>query len=86
MTRFERALQAAADDGPKEAEHILANARLGKTVYRTVGLALLESLTIHSHGVKEDFWDIGAFDCIFRHPKLRYLHLSCVSFPAPRIT
>ncbi len=82
MGRFWRALEQAATQGPKEAELISAQQRLGKYVDRTVGLALLEKLTIHSHGIGEDFWDIGAFECIFRHPKLRYVHLSCVSFPA----
>lgn len=46
-----------------------------------VGLAKLESLTLHTHGVSDDFWDLGAFHCLFRHPSLRHLHVSCLALP-----
>jgi hypothetical protein len=81
MQRFRDALEVACVDGPKEADLIAAEQRLGKDLDRTVGLALLESLTIHSHGVAVDFWELGGFHCLFRHPTLRHLHVSCVAFP-----
>jgi hypothetical protein len=79
MRRFRAALENACTEGLVEAERIQAERRLGRDVDRTVGLALLESLTIHSHGEDSDFWDLGDFHCLFRHPTLRYLHVSCVS-------
>jgi hypothetical protein len=79
MRRFRAALENACTEGPVEAERIQAERRLGKEIERTVGLALLESLTIHSHGEDSDFWDLGDFHCLFRHPTLRHLHISCVS-------
>ncbi|KAF1847868.1 uncharacterized protein K460DRAFT_64915 [Cucurbitaria berberidis CBS 394.84] len=82
MMRFQGALEAACVDGPKEAERMLVERRMGKNIDRTVGLALLETLTIHSHGAAEDFWALDGFDCLFRHPTLRTLHISCVSLPA----
>lgn len=81
MTRFQWALERACVEGPVEADRITAEQRLGKSVDRTVGLALLQRLTIHSHGANEDFWDLDGFDYLFRHPNLRYLHVSCISFP-----
>ncbi|OAL00125.1 hypothetical protein IQ06DRAFT_276699 [Phaeosphaeriaceae sp. SRC1lsM3a] len=80
MNDFRGALEHACQDGPAEAIRILAERRLGTAMERTVGLALLEKLTIHSHGEDSDFWDLGGFHCLFRHPALRYLHISCVSF------
>lgn len=79
MEKFRVALQSACIDGPREAHRIHAEQALGKVVERTVGLALLEKLTIHSHGASTDFWDLGGFECVFDHPTLRYLHVSCVS-------
>jgi hypothetical protein len=80
MERFRAALEHACVEGPAEAERIQAERRLGNVVDRTVGLALLESLTIHSHGTDSDFWELGGYHCLFRHPTLRHLHVSCVSF------
>jgi hypothetical protein len=80
MERFRAALEHACVEGPAESERIQAERRLGNIVDRTVGLALLESLTIHSHGIDSDFWELGGYHCLFRHPTLRHLHISCVSF------
>jgi len=80
MERFRAVLESACLEGPIETERIEAERRLGKSFERTVGLALLESLTIHSHGTDSDFWDLGGYHCLFRHPTLRHLHISCVSF------
>lgn len=85
MERFRSTLESAGIDGPKEADRIIAERRLGKNSERTIGLALLEQLTIHSHGANEDFWRLDGFDCLFRHPNLRHLHVSCISFPADEI-
>jgi hypothetical protein len=85
MQRFRCALDLACVEGPKEAERIAAERRLGKDLERTVGLALLESLTIHSHGAAVDFWELDGFHCLFRHPTLRHLHVSCVAFPDAEI-
>jgi hypothetical protein len=82
MECFRSALEVASVEGPKEANLIAAEHRLGKDMQRTVGLALLESLTIHSHGAETDFWSLGNFHCLFQHPALRHLHISCVAFPA----
>lgn len=79
IERFRVALDYSCAEGPSEAQRIQEEQRLGKAVRRTAGLALLESLTVHSHRVETDFWDLGNFDCLFRHPSLRYLHVSCVS-------
>jgi hypothetical protein len=79
MERFRTALERACSEGPIEATRLLTERKLGNEVDRAVGLALLESLTIHSHGVDTDFWDLDAFHCLFRHPNLRHLHISCVS-------
>ncbi|OAG04822.1 uncharacterized protein CC84DRAFT_1093895, partial [Paraphaeosphaeria sporulosa] len=46
-----------------------------------VGLAKLQRLVIHTHGVSDDFWNLGEFHCLFRHPSLRYLHVSCLALP-----
>ncbi|KAL5411391.1 hypothetical protein PMIN06_001561 [Paraphaeosphaeria minitans] len=46
-----------------------------------VGLSKLERLVIHTHGVSDDFWNLGDFHCLFRHPSLRYLHVSCLALP-----
>lgn len=85
MQRFRQALDTACAEGPKEAANILAEQRLGKHIERTVGLALLERLTIHSHGAATDFWNFDGFQCLFQHPTLRYLHISCVAFPDTEI-
>ncbi|KAL6704507.1 hypothetical protein ACN47E_008136 [Coniothyrium glycines] len=85
MQRFRETLDFACAQAPAEASRIAAEQRLGKTVERTVGLALLETLTIHSHGTSSDFWDLDGFHCLFRHPTLRYLHISCVALPAQEI-
>jgi len=81
METFRCALENACTHGPEEAERIASGKRLGKSLERTVGLALLQDLTIHSHGATTDFWDLGGFHCLFRHPTLRTLHLSCMTFP-----
>ncbi|KAL1597075.1 hypothetical protein SLS60_008657 [Paraconiothyrium brasiliense] len=47
-----------------------------------VGLSKLERLVIHTHGVSDDFWSLGDFHCLFRHPSLRYLHVSCLALPS----
>lgn len=80
MNDFRGALEHACQDGPVEAERIRNERRFSHAMERTVGLALLEKLTIHSHGEDSDFWALGDFHCLFRHPALRYLHISCVSF------
>jgi hypothetical protein len=80
MERFRTALEYACTEGPVEAGLIETERQLGKVFDRTVGLALLESLTIHSHGIDSDFWDLGGYHCLFRHPTMRHLHISCVSF------
>jgi hypothetical protein len=56
----------------------MAEQRLGNAVDRTVGLALLERLTVHLHGVETDFWDLASFHCLFRYLTLRYIYISCV--------
>jgi hypothetical protein len=38
-------------------------------------------VVIHSHGASSDFWDLDGFQCLFRHPSLRYLHASCFVLP-----
>ncbi|KAH7396421.1 hypothetical protein BKA66DRAFT_455075 [Pyrenochaeta sp. MPI-SDFR-AT-0127] len=85
MARFQWALEAACVQGPAEADLIAAEQKLGKSMDRKVGLALLESLTIHSHGANEDFWHLDGFDYLFQHPNLRYLHVSCITFPAEEL-
>lgn len=79
MDSFRAALERACRDGPAEADRIHAERRIGNVVDRTLGLAQLEKLTIHSHGENSDFWDLGDYHCLFRHPTLRHLHISCVS-------
>jgi hypothetical protein len=81
MERFRQALETACVEGPPEEKRLVQERRLGVNVERTVGLALLESLTIHSHGANADFWDLDGFHCLFRHPRLRYLHVSCLTLP-----
>ena len=81
MERFRQALEKACVDGAQEKERFAQDRSLSKSLQRTVGLAQLESLTIHSHGAHADFWPLHGFHCLFRHPSLRYLHLSCVTFP-----
>lgn len=81
MERFRVALDKACTGGPAETTRILEQRSLGNVVDPTVGLALLESLTIHSHGANSDFWELNGFHCLFRHPNLQYLHVSCVAFP-----
>lgn len=80
MNDFRAALEHACKHGPAEAQRIYAERRLSHATERTVGLALLEKLTIHSHGEDSDFWNLVGFHCLFRHPALRYLHVSCVLF------
>ncbi|KAF2800423.1 hypothetical protein K505DRAFT_263974 [Melanomma pulvis-pyrius CBS 109.77] len=55
---------------------------LGQSLQVDLGLAQLNKLILHSHGATSDFWDLGGFHCLFRHPSLRYLHVSCLSLPA----
>lgn len=81
MERFRQALEKACVDGAQEKERFTQDRSLHRSLQRTVGLAQLESLTIHSHGARADFWDLDGFHCLFRHPSLRYLHVSCVTFP-----
>ncbi|UPX19994.1 uncharacterized protein EKO05_0010241 [Ascochyta rabiei] len=81
MERFRLALEKACVDGAREKERFAQDRYLSRSLQRTVGLAQLESLTIHSHGAHADFWPLDGFHCLFRHPSLRYLHVSCVTFP-----
>src|SRR5690242_17343947 len=81
MERFRQALEKACVDGAQEHARFAQDHHLWKSLRRTVGLAQLETLTIHSHGAHADFWDLDGFHCLFRHPSLRYLHVSCVTFP-----
>lgn len=81
MESFREALEKACVEGPQEEARIMNKQRLGNSLDRTVGLALLQSLTIHSHGAHADFWTLDGFHCLFRHPSLRFLHVSCVTFP-----
>lgn len=32
--------------------------------------------------MSDDFWNLGEFHCLFRHPSLRYLHVSCLALPS----
>ncbi|KAL5113586.1 hypothetical protein ACEQ8H_008534 [Pleosporales sp. CAS-2024a] len=79
MERFRTALELACTQGPVQSTRIAAARQLNKVVERTVALALLESFTLHSHGSDSDFWDLGGYHCLFRHPTLRRLQISCVS-------
>ena len=81
MERFRQALERACVEGAKEKARFAQDQSLWKSMRRTVGLAQLQSLTIHSHGARADFWELGEFHCLFRHPSLRYLHVSCVTLP-----
>lgn len=81
MERFRQALEKACVDGAQEKTRFAQDQSLWKSLQRTVGLAQLQSLTIHSHGARADFWELDGFHCLFRHPSLRYLHVSCVTFP-----
>lgn len=85
MQCFRRALEEACTAGPRETERIASERGLGKSMERTVGLALLQNLTIHSHGATADFWALDGFHCLFRHPALRNLHISCITLPAEEI-
>ncbi|CBY00159.1 hypothetical protein LEMA_P012890.1 [Plenodomus lingam JN3] len=85
MERFRRALEQACNEGPKETERIASARGLGQRMERTVGLALLQDLTIHSHGATADFWNLDGFHCLFRHPALRSLHISCITLPPNEI-
>lgn len=85
MQAFCRALESACTQGAIESDRITSASRLRKSLERTVSLALLQDLTIHSHGVAVDFWPLGTFHCLFRHPALRTLHVSCIAFPADEI-
>ncbi|KAJ4311817.1 hypothetical protein N0V94_007759 [Neodidymelliopsis sp. IMI 364377] len=81
MERFRQALENACTEGAAEMERLIQDRKLSRSIQRTVGLAQLESLTIHSHGAHADFWPLDGFHCLFRHPSLRYLHISCVTLP-----
>ena len=81
MERFRQALEKACVEGATEKERFAQDRNLCRSLQRTVGLAQLESLTIHSHGAHADFWELDGFHCLFRHPSLRFLHISCVTFP-----
>jgi hypothetical protein len=81
MERFRVALEGACTEGPLETRRIQEQRSMGSVLEPTVGLALLQRLTIHSHGANSDFWDLGGFHCLFRHPNLQHLHISCVAFP-----
>lgn len=81
MERFRQALEKACVDGAEEKARFAQDQSLWNSLQRTVGLAQLQSLTIHSHGARADFWDLDGYHCLFRHPSLRYLHVSCVTFP-----
>ncbi|KAI2476642.1 hypothetical protein Ptr902_11989 [Pyrenophora tritici-repentis] len=85
MEQFRAALDLACENGLKETEVIAAERQLGKHMERKTGLALLETLTIHSHGRDTDFWDLDGYHCLFRHPSLRHLHVSCIAFPGTEI-
>ncbi|KAF1962560.1 hypothetical protein CC80DRAFT_487983 [Byssothecium circinans] len=71
MEEFRRALEGAS----------LREGVGGLIKSENVGLARLEKLTIHSHGASSDFWDLNSFHCLFRHPTLRSLHVSCFVLP-----
>ncbi|KAF2826592.1 hypothetical protein CC86DRAFT_349517 [Ophiobolus disseminans] len=79
MERFRAALELACTEGRVEAQRMQKERKLVNSLERTVGLSLLDSLTIHSHGVDTEFWDLDGFHCLFRHPSLRHLHVSCIS-------
>lgn len=81
MERFRQALEKACVEGAQEKQRFAQDRSVSRSLQRTVGLAQLESLTIHSHGAHADFWTLDGFHCLFRHPSLRYLHVSCVTFP-----
>ncbi|KAF2742197.1 hypothetical protein M011DRAFT_472432 [Sporormia fimetaria CBS 119925] len=59
-----------------------ASLHQGRRRDEDVGLSRLRRLTIHSHGTDVDFWDLNGYRCLFRHPTLQYLHVSCMSFPS----
>ncbi|KAJ4293532.1 hypothetical protein N0V90_008815 [Kalmusia sp. IMI 367209] len=71
MEEFRKALETAS----LQTEKGILSAR------PDVGLSKLERLVIHTHGVQDDFWHLGDFRCLFHHPSLRYLHVSCVLLP-----
>lgn len=71
MADFHQALESAS-------LHSIGNRLIASS---DVGLAKLERLVIHTHGAYDDFWDLEEFECLFRHPSLRYLHVSCVALP-----
>ncbi|KAF2125321.1 hypothetical protein P153DRAFT_425753 [Dothidotthia symphoricarpi CBS 119687] len=81
MKSFRVVLEKSCVEGPVEEARLMQERRLGNNVHRTVALGLLQSLTIHSHGAHADFWTLDGFHCLFRHPSLRFLHVSCVTFP-----
>jgi hypothetical protein len=41
----------------------------------------MPTVVLHSHGANTDFWGLDAYHCLFKHPSLRYLHVSCITFP-----
>ncbi|KAF1994839.1 hypothetical protein P154DRAFT_501142, partial [Amniculicola lignicola CBS 123094] len=66
MVDFRQALEAAS------LHH-------GGVFNENVGLAKLEKFILHSHGTETDYWDLNGYHCLFRHPFLRSLHISCVN-------
>ncbi|KAF2021322.1 hypothetical protein BU24DRAFT_438464 [Aaosphaeria arxii CBS 175.79] len=72
------------DEDMEEFRQSLESAALhsGQPLVEEIGLAKLEKLIIHSHGADTDFWDLKDFHCLFRHPSLRYLHVSCLNLPS----
>ncbi|KAF2734652.1 hypothetical protein EJ04DRAFT_576758 [Polyplosphaeria fusca] len=60
-----------------------ASLRHGRDLQPDVGLSKLSTLIIHSHGATTDFWTLGDWHCLFHHPSLRFIHISCVLFESP---
>ncbi|KAF2703405.1 hypothetical protein K504DRAFT_392437 [Pleomassaria siparia CBS 279.74] len=74
MDVFRTALEKASLATSLQAESGLA--KLSK--YRT-GKLTVHIVTLHTHGATSDIWDLGGFHCLFQHPSLQYLHVSCVN-------
>ncbi|KAF2191884.1 hypothetical protein K469DRAFT_555695 [Zopfia rhizophila CBS 207.26] len=60
-----------------------ASLRNEKALLEGCGLAKLEKFVLHSHGSNSDFWNLKEFHCLFAHPTLRHLHISCVILSSP---
>jgi len=71
MDEFRKAIEAAS----LHADNMMVKTQ------QDIGLAKLEHLVIHSHGIESDFWNLRDFHCLFRHPGLRHLHISCLVLP-----